>query len=451
MAQKEDETMPGKFIAAGLALIVLTASGSSELIAQKGLAAQPQVVQNNVAVKDLVSRGMVAYRNKDFAESAKLLQEAVTRGARDKGVLYDTACSTALAGDKEKAFDYLLRAIKAGFRNTAHLKTDDDLISLHGDPRWSQALATSDRQQDKYLKEHGDPDKARFITTDVARFWRVYDKAKAAASHDERVRILQQEYIDPGTIGLQDFASSGRLNAEGLAQKIEKYSNFFGAIRLLTLGIESQRAETLAAFRKFKEIYPQTIFPDIYFILGQMRSGGTASDNGLLMGAEMFTSSPSLPTTELNGWEKGAIMRQGEIPPLVAHELVHFQQVFPADKSLLCVSLKEGSADFIGELVSGRMIDRMKETHRWANARERELWEAFQKEMDGTDISHWLYGSSGGADRPVDLGYWMGYKISEAYYKNSADKKRAIKETLLMGSCKEYLKASRYAEKFSSQ
>ena len=80
---------------------------------------------------------------------------------------------------------------------------------------------------------------------------------------------------------------------------------------------------------------------------------------------------------------------------------------------------------FWAKLTSGRLVSRMEETHVWADARERELWLEFQKQMDSKDTSHWLYGSSGGNGRPVDLGYWMGFKISEAYFKNAADKKHS--------------------------
>ena len=71
-------------------------------------------------------------------------------------------------------------------------------------------------------------------------------------------------------------------------------------------------------------------------------------------------------------------MEQKEILPLVAHESIHFQQQYPPQNSLLCACLREGSADFIGELISGRLITRMQKTHEWANARERQLWEEFQ-------------------------------------------------------------------------
>jgi hypothetical protein len=377
-----------------------------------------------------------------------LYQEAIAKGARSQGVFYDAACSLALSGEKEKAFQMLDRSIKAGWRNTEHMERDSDLNSLHDDPLWARAIAASNEQLAKYVKDHSDPGRARFVTEDIARFWKAYDKAMAAPP-EQRESIFQTDYIAPGTIGLKDFSGSGRLKAENLAKTIETRPNFFKAIRPLTSGIEKQRAETIVAFRKLKQIYPDAIFPDSYFVIGQLSSGGTASPNGLLMGAEMFTRAGGVPTGELSDWQKGAIMPQSEIPALVAHESIHFQQKYPLQGGLLCQCLKEGGADFLGELSSGRLIARMQETHTWANARERELWEEFQKDMDSNKFSRWLYGSSGGNGRPVDLGYWMGYKISEAYYKNAPDKKQAVRDMLLVKDCKEFLKTSRYMEKFT--
>jgi hypothetical protein len=62
--------------------------------------------------------------------------------------------------------------------------------------------------------------------------------------------------------------------------------------------------------------------------------------------------------------------------------------------------------------------------------------------MDGKDTSHWLYGKSGGKDRPVDLGYWMGFKISEAYYNHAADKKQAVRDLMMVLDCKGFLRQS---------
>ncbi len=269
-----------------------------------------------------------------------------------------------------------------------------------------------------------------------------------AASPKDRVTIFQREYIDPGTAGLQDLNYIGRIETEGLAKTIESYANYYKAIRLITLEIDKQRAETVWAFRKLKELYPPASFPDTYFAIGHFEGGGKASNEGLLIDAEMFAVAPGVPITELGAWEKEHALAPTELPPVITHEFVHFLQAYASQDTLLCKCLNEGSADFISELALGRLLATTQKAHAWANPREHQLWDEFQKDMNGTDISHWLYAGSAKGDRPADLGYWMGYKISEAYYRNATDKKQAIKEILMVKDCNEFVKASRYAEKF---
>ncbi len=426
-------------------ILALALAGASLGSAQQP--SQPSQGAAPVTAEDLVREATAAYQRSEYAKSVRLFQEAIAKGARGMGVFYDAACSAALAGDKETAFQLLDKALSAGWRNTEHLKSDSDLKSLHEDPRWAKAVTTSEAQQTKYIKEHSDPNRVQFVTEDIGRFWLAYDKAMAAKP-EERAAIFQQDYIAPGTIGLKDFGNSGRLDSKRLAATIERRANFYRAIRALTSDLQKQRADTIVAFRKLKELYPEVVFPDAYFVIGQMQSGGTASANGLLMGAEMFTRAPGTPMDELNDWAKKGLMEPNEIPPLVTHEAVHFQQRYPLQGGLLCHCLKEGSADFLGELASGRLIVRMQNTHVWANARERELWDEFQKDVTiPANAGRWFTGGS--ADRPVDLGYWMGYKISEAHYKNATDKKQAIRDLLLVKDCQQLLHASRYAEKFS--
>ena len=46
-----------------------------------------------------------------------------------------------------------------------------------------------------------------------------------------------------------------------------------------------------------------------------------------------------------------------------------------------------------------------------------------------SDNSNWLYNGSN-AKTVADLGYFMGYSICKAYYNNTTDKKKAIKEII---------------------
>lgn len=305
----------------------------------------------------------------------------------------------------------------------------------------ASALATPRASQEK-----NDPERARLVTADVARFWAAYDKAMAAAA-EERAAVFEREYLETGTVGLKDFALSRRVSAKALAKRMTTHAKFYEAIRPITGSIEAQRGEVIAAFRNLKTLYPDALFPDTYFVVGVLASGGTVSGNGLLIGTEMFTRSAQLPVDELSEWERGVLMKPEEIPALVAHEAIHFQQRPSQDRTVLMQCLREGSADFVGRLVAGRMVMRMEETHVWANARERELWEEFQKEMYGEDASRWLYGSSGGDGRPVDLGYWMGFKIAEAYYEKAKDKREAVRAILEMTDGRAFLEASGYGER----
>jgi hypothetical protein len=50
--------------------------------------------------------------------------------------------------------------------------------------------------------------------------------------------------------------------------------------------------------------------------------------------------------------------------------------------------------------------------------------------MDGTDISQWIYNGDRSTSRPADLGYFIGYRILEAYCKRMPDKQKAIAEML---------------------
>lgn len=57
---------------------------------------------------------------------------------------YNIACCYARMGDKERAFQWLQKALDTGFRSLDQIPKDDDLKSLHGDPRFTKITATAD-------------------------------------------------------------------------------------------------------------------------------------------------------------------------------------------------------------------------------------------------------------------------------------------------------------------
>ncbi len=77
---------------------------------------------------------------KELTEGEKALEKAASLGLDRPLDLYNVACGYALAGRKEKALDWLERAVAAGFNNKQFLATDDDLVSLRGTKRFNDLL-----------------------------------------------------------------------------------------------------------------------------------------------------------------------------------------------------------------------------------------------------------------------------------------------------------------------
>ncbi len=116
------------------------------------------------------------------------------------------------------------------------------------------------------------------------------------------------------------------------------------------------------------------------------------------------------------------------------------------NSTLLQQSIIEGSADFLGGVISGATINQ--QANDYGTKNEGKLCREFIARIDSTNYTDWLYGVSGKDNRPNDLGYWIGYKITEQYFTNSSDKRQAIKEILHVKDYKAFLNKSGYLRKY---
>jgi hypothetical protein len=251
-----------------------------------------------------------------------------------------------------------------------------------------------------------DPDSARLVTSDVPRFWRALDMQppEGLAAH------LQQHYLEGGSVGLHDFIQGRILSAEDLALYIRSHRARYDSVRTRDLDMTRAEPGIRSAFRKLKALYPDAVFPSVYFVVGRFNSGGTASIHGLLIGVEMQRSVE-------------------QVPAIVAHELIHYQQHYE-NRTLLAHAFLEGSADFLGEMISGSQINNA--AHQYGMAHEQQLWQEFQPHFEDRDYFPWMYGRPDDG-RPADLGYFIGYRIAQAYYNRAPDKAKAIRDIISGG------------------
>ena len=327
-------------------------------------------------------------------------------------------------------------------------------------------------------------DSVRLVTTDIPNFWRAYDLA-AGRDSAERVRIIEEVYLRPGSPGLHDLARVRLMNrktveqrllaaglsaeakdsasglpyvlhsaAEGLAAALARAPRYYAGIRPRSLAVDTATAVTGAirrGLRRLTELYPEGSLPDVYFLIGDLSTGGTVTRSGMLIGTEQFTAGPDAATNdELPPWFRDILVLNtfDRLPGLVLHEAVHSLQPPRRTTTLLEQALIEGIADFVSELAIGPW-HRDTPRQRYGAANERAVWIDFEDEMttDST-LRTWMYNGSvpfpdnHGAS---DIGYWVGYAIAREYYRRADDRREAVRELILLRDPERLLEESGYA------
>jgi hypothetical protein len=346
---------------------------------------------------------------------------------------------------------------------------------------------------------HTSADSVRLLTSDIPNFWRAYELA-AGKDSAERVRIFEEVYLRPGSPGLRDWIRvrladmdvvrrrlieagwiaervddwrrrprgtperdsldraiaplARRSAAEELVRVLAAYPRYYAAIRAMTLAVDTASGVTATirrGLRRLTELYPEARYPDVYFLIGKLTTGGTVGPSGLLIGTEQLSSGPDTPRDELPEWAQVATRGNSfaQLPGLVVHEAVHSLQPGRSSRTLLSQALREGIADFLSELAVGPWHAHT-ERHRYGRANERAVWLDFKDEM-GSDstLRTWMYNGMVPAPKnhgATDIGYWVGYAIAKRYYERASDKRAAVRELILLPDPERVLRESGYAD-----
>ena len=287
------------------------------------------------------------------------------------------------------------------------------------------------------------------MTSDIEHFWAAFDAGGSGGS----ALPFQTEYLDHASPGLRDFMASRSVTAVSLASMVRAYPRYFADIRASTLRLATDagvQGSIRANYRKIAEMYASTVFPPVTFLIGRFSTGGTTSSSGMLIGLEFFSITPNTPLDELGQFQRDNVRPLDSLPIIVAHEHVHILQaraggiLNKVNKNLLDQSLIEGGADFVAFLVTGGNVNARLQAY--GIPREAALWTEFKAAMRGRDVSRWLYNqTSATADRPGDLGYFIGYRIAEAFYNRTSDKRLAVRAIIDVSNADLFLTQSGYA------
>ena len=268
-------------------------------------------------------------------------------------------------------------------------------------------------------------------TDDVDRFYRVYDEAHGQPT----AQALQAGYLDPGSVGLQQYLAARVRTADKLRQAIAAKPADYVDARQCVAPLADTKARLPAVFAKLVQAYPAARIAPVTFVIGRDDTGGDTTPDGVIIGVETMCRAR---------WMGDGVATR--FVHIIAHEMAHVQQpaaqVETPGATLLFQALIEGGADFMAELTSGDTIN--PQLRQWTRGHECAIEQAFVKEAPGTDLSHWMYNGVGTADKPGDLGYWVGYRIVKTYYDHAPDKKKALATLLHIdnASAPQFLKDS---------
>ncbi|MBL8175435.1 MAG: hypothetical protein JNK48_12245 [Bryobacterales bacterium] len=284
------------------------------------------------------------------------------------------------------------------------------------------------------------------VTRDIENFWRAYDTSEPGA----RTEAFQRIYFDQASPGLRDFIRLRIGSAAQLAATVDRFPRFYRSIRKATESIENHRKVLNLYAERFRGLHPEAKFPTVYFLIGRLSSGGTVGDSGLLIGTEVFSLGPDVDASEIQEQSPTFFRAMGsshQLPQIVIHELVHAQvelRVQPRIPNLMTITLLEGAADFIANLVTGRTGAKARADFGQANRDD--LFERFRKDLIATPNSTdgWLYNYATAKDE-ADLGYWIGEEICRDYLARSVDKQAALRNILTLLDPEAIVRGSSFA------
>ncbi len=249
--------------------------------------------------------------------------------------------------------------------------------------------------------------------------------------------VLQTQYFDKGSPGLVEFLNRHEMSASQLVTAMEKFPERYAQISSWLRTVESLRADYCIQLTNYQKVIPDAMFPPTYLLVGDFKGIAQASRTGQLV---TITRALDRPEVLLN---------------VMLHELSHFQQarkmgfqtyvgLYAQKDNMLALILREGGAEFVTYLVSGRVSQI--EGLDYLEAHEEELKQRFRKDLAEQSTEFWLWETLDQDEIPALLGYVMGFKICQAYYQSASDKAAALDAILKLEDPAAFLAQSGYLE-----
>ena len=92
--------------------------------------------------QEIAQKGMEEHQAGNYDKSIELHKKLVALGGQGAQIgNYNIACAYSLKKEADKAFEYLDKAVEAGFLDANHIQDDTDMANIKEDPRFAKLVA----------------------------------------------------------------------------------------------------------------------------------------------------------------------------------------------------------------------------------------------------------------------------------------------------------------------
>lgn len=255
----------------------------------------------------------------------------------------------------------------------------------------------------------GNPDSARLAVEDVRRLASVLRSLERGG---DTVALLERDYFAHATPGLRAYAERYAVTPATLSEAIARDPASYADLDRLADAIVARTDTFRAAFRKLRELYPQAVFPPVWFVAGHLGPAGVSRPVGPLIAAENYVDNVD------------------DLVPLALHELTHFQQAMVQGVETVPPHLRPGA-----DAPRARAPRRLRRVHYGAgrgavhqsrcrgvraSARAGRCGSAFGTICTSASPAIGCSSSRRTPNGRWDLGYWIGKRIVQSYCEAGA-------------------------------
>ncbi|WP_165764568.1 DUF2268 domain-containing putative Zn-dependent protease [Flavobacterium cyanobacteriorum] len=270
----------------------------------------------------------------------------------------------------------------------------------------------------------------------ISSFNHLLTSLKHAKDSKDSIGIIQVQYLDKIKNNCQPFIKEKGLTARKIYESMSLFPKFYNQLANYKTDFKSINDTINYIDKKIGHFFDGYKEIKVVLLVGDLSVGGTVDENIIYICLEMIADNGITDKSELPPYLK-SLSEKGTLFAYLAHESVHtIQAGFPLNEltgriihgknSLLYTCLLEGSAEYISYYLFGTYLNKSSEAYFMSNRKR--IWTKFTENVEKTpyEYNQWIYSFRPNDGRPADLGYYLGFKICEAFMNLQSDKKKGL-------------------------